>query len=71
VFGRYIFFSSGGFFGRNPPPTTLLFTKKRGPYGTTVFAKYWQQAKQTVLGCGQATPSHHQGLLPELTIQPI
>ena len=36
-----------------------------------MFAKYWQQARQTVLGCGQATPSHHQGLLPELTIQPI
>ena len=31
----------------------------------------WQKAKQTVLGSGQATPSLHQGLLPEPTIQPI
>ena len=34
-----------------------------------MFAKYWQQAKQRVLGSGQATPSLHQGLLPQLTSQ--
>ena len=36
-----------------------------------MIARYWQKAKQTVLGSGQATPSLHQGLLPESTIQPI
>ena len=34
-----------------------------------MIARYWQKAKQTVLGSGQATPSLHQGLLPQLTSQ--
>ena len=34
-----------------------------------MIARYWQKAKQTVLGSGQSTPSHHQGLLPQLTSQ--
>ena len=35
-----------------------------------MIARYWQKAKQRALGCGQATPSLHQGLLPEPTLQP-
>ena len=34
-----------------------------------MIARYWQKAKQRVLGSGQATPSLHQGLLPQLTSQ--
>ena len=41
-----------------------------GMLSPNMFARFWQQTKQAVLGSGQATPSLRQGLVPETSLQP-